>query len=82
MLVLWASHGGGVSTNERLITSRVDLVFICYLIMWVVMKTVDPGEVAFRKQLRLGLQPMLRMVPVQRTLAQIIEVCPSGDLVR
>ena len=46
------------------------------------MKTVDPGEVAFRKQLRLGLQPMLHMVPVQRTLAQIIEVCPSGDLVR
>ena len=81
-MVLRASHSGGVSTSERLIVSRVTLVFICYLIMRVVMKTVDPGEIAFRKQLRLGLQPMLHMVPVQRTLAQITEVCPSGDLVR
>ena len=81
-MVLWASQGGGVSTSQRLIVSRVTLVFICYLIMWVVMKTVDPGEIAFRNQLRFGLQPMLHMMPVQRTLTQIIEVCPSGDLVR
>jgi hypothetical protein len=29
------------------------------------MKAVSPGEVAFREQLRLGLQPMLHIVPGQ-----------------
>jgi len=46
------------------------------------MKTVNPGEFAFRDQLRLGLQPMLYLVPGQRTLVQITEVGFSGHFVR
>jgi hypothetical protein len=29
------------------------------------MKTVNPGELAFREQLRLGVQPMLHLMPGQ-----------------
>jgi hypothetical protein len=46
------------------------------------MKTVNPGEVAFRNQFRLGLQPVLHLVPGQRPLVHISEVCPSGHFVR
>ena len=46
------------------------------------MKTVTPGELAFRDQFRLSLQPMLHLVPLQRTLVGITEVCFSGHFVR
>jgi len=46
------------------------------------MKTVNPGEFAFREQLRLGLQPMLHIMPGQRTLVDITEVGLSGHFVR
>jgi hypothetical protein len=51
-------------------------------ILCPVMKTVNPGEVAFREQLRFGRQPVLHIVPGLRTLVDIIEVCPSGHFVR
>src|ERR1035437_217951 len=47
-----------------------------------VMETVSPGLVPFREQLRLGLQPVLHLVPGQRTLVHITEVGPSGHLLR
>jgi hypothetical protein len=46
------------------------------------MKTVNPGQVAFRDQLLLGLQPVLYLVPGLRTLVHITEVGPSGHFVR
>ena len=46
------------------------------------MKTVSPGEVPFREQMRLGLQPVLHIVSGKRTLVHITEVCPPGHLVR
>jgi len=46
------------------------------------MKTVNPGEFAFREQLRLGLQPVLHIVSGPRTLVHITEVGPSGHFVR
>ena len=46
------------------------------------MKTVSPGEVPFREQMRLGLQPVLHIVSGQRTLVHITEVGPPGHLVR
>ena len=51
-------------------------------ILCLVMKTVNPSEVAFRDQLRFGRQPVLHIVPGLRTLVDIIEVCPSGHFVR
>ncbi len=51
-------------------------------ILCPIMKTVNPGEVAFREQFRLGLQPVLHIMPGQRTLVHITEVCPSGHFVR
>ena len=48
----------------------------------VVVKPMHPGEFAFREQLRLGLQAMLHLVPLQRTLVGITEVCLSGHFVR
>ena len=52
------------------------------VILCPVMKTVNPGEVAFSDQLRFGRQPVLHVVPGLRTLVDIIEVCPSGHFVR
>ena len=46
------------------------------------MKTVNPSEVAFRDQLRFGLQPVLHIVAGLRTLVDISEVCPSGHFIR
>ena len=46
------------------------------------MKSMNPGEVAFRDQFRLGLQPVLHIVTGQRTLVLITEVSPAGHLVR
>ena len=46
------------------------------------MKTVNPGKLAFREQLRLGLQPVLHIVPGERTLVHITEVGPSSHFVR
>ncbi len=43
---------------------------------------MNPGAFAFRDQFRLGFQPMLHIVPGQRTLVDITEVCLSGDFVR
>ena len=40
------------------------------------------GEMAFREQLRLGLQPMPHIVSGQRTLIQIVEICPGGHFAR
>jgi hypothetical protein len=45
------------------------------------MKTVNPGEVPFREQMRLSLQPVLHIVSGQRTLIHITEVGPSGHFV-
>ena len=47
-----------------------------------VVKTVNPGEVAFRDQFRLGRQPMLHVAPLRRTFVQISEVGPPGNFVR
>jgi len=41
------------------------------------MKTKNPGEVAFRQQLGLGLQPVLHIMAGLRTLVHITEICPS-----
>src|ERR1035438_9889932 len=68
-------------------------VFIILLFSWFgrlpgkftlrpVMKTVNPGEFAFREQFRLGFQPMLHLVPGQRTLVHITEVGLSGHFIR
>jgi len=46
------------------------------------MKPMHPGELAFREQLGLGLQPMLHFMPGQRTLVDITEVGLSGDFIR
>jgi len=46
------------------------------------MKAVNPGEVAFRQQLRLGIQPVLHITPGLRALVDIKEVRPSGYFVR
>ena len=46
------------------------------------MKTVHAGEVALGEKLRLGLQPVLHIVPGQRTLVNISEVGPAGHFVR
>ena len=46
------------------------------------METVNPREVAFGEQLRLGFQPVLHILPGQGTLVHISEVGPSGDFVR
>jgi len=51
-------------------------------ILCPVMKTMNPGKVAFRDQFRLGLQPVLHIVPGQRTLVDITEVGLSGHFVR
>ena len=45
------------------------------------MITVNPGQIAFRKQLRLGCQPMLDIVSRQRTLIHISEIGPPGHFV-
>ena len=50
-------------------------------ILRVVVKPMNPGEFAFRDQFRLGGQPMLHIVPRQRTLVLIIEVCLPGHFV-
>ena len=42
---------------------------------------MNPGEVPFREQMRLSLQPVLHIVAGQRTLVQITEVSPPGYLV-
>ena len=39
-------------------------------------------EFAFRDQLRLSLQSMPHIVPGQRTLIQIVEICPHGHFDR
>ena len=51
-------------------------------VLRLVVKPMNPGEVAFRDQFRLGLQPVLHIVPGQRTLVHITEVGPSGHFVR
>jgi hypothetical protein len=43
-----------------------------------VLKTVDLGEFAFREQLRFGLQPVTRFVPLRRTLVHITEAAPNA----
>jgi hypothetical protein len=45
------------------------------------METVNAGEVPFREQLRLGLQPVLHIVPRQGTLVHKTKVGPPGHLV-
>jgi len=45
------------------------------------MKTMSPGEIAFREQLRLSLQPVLHIMPGQRTLVHISEVGSPGHFV-
>ncbi len=34
------------------------------------METMSPGEVAFRDQIRFGLQPVLHIMPARRTLVR------------
>jgi len=46
------------------------------------MKTVDAREIAFRDQIRLGLQPMLHLVTGLRTLIFIGKVGFSGHFIR
>ena len=46
------------------------------------MNTVSPGKVPFREQMRLGLQPVLHIVPGLRTLVHITEVGSSGHFIR
>jgi hypothetical protein len=45
------------------------------------MKTVNRGEVPFREQMCLSLQPVLHIVSGQRPLVHITEVGPSSHLV-
>lgn len=46
------------------------------------MTAVDPGEIARCEQLLLSFQPVLDVVTWLRALVHIIEVSPSGHLVR
>lgn len=50
-------------------------------ILCPVVITVNPGQIAFREQLRLGCQPMLDIVSWQRTLIHIGEIGPPGHFV-
>ena len=43
---------------------------------------MNPGEIAFRDQFRLRLQPVLHLVTGQRTLVLITKVGSTGYLVR
>ena len=45
------------------------------------MKTVNPGKVTFRDQIRLCLQPMLHLVTGLRTLILISKVSFPGHLI-
>ncbi len=42
---------------------------------------MNPGKVAFRKQFRFGLQPMLNLVAGLRALVHISEIGLSGHLI-
>ncbi len=42
---------------------------------------MHPGAIALRDQFRLGIQPMLDVLPLRRALLDITEVGPPGDLV-
>jgi len=46
------------------------------------MESVSASEFAFGHQVRLGLQPMLHIVPRERALVHVAEVCPSSDFFR
>jgi hypothetical protein len=50
-------------------------------VLCAVMKTVNPGKIAFRQQLFLGLQPVLDIVAGLRSLVHIVEISPSGHFV-
>jgi len=69
---------GQVSGNDGVFI--ILLFFSVGLVVWEIYftsgcETHEPRvEFAFRDQLRLGLQPMLHMVPGQRTLVHITEV--------
>jgi hypothetical protein len=62
------------------------LSFDCWLfgmiILCPVVKPVDGRELAFRDQLRLRRQPVLHLVPVQRTLVEVTEVWLAAHFVR
>src|ERR1700722_12090031 len=47
-----------------------------------VMKTMNAGKVAFRQQIRLGLEPVLHVAAGLRTLVFIAEIGSSGYFVR
>ena len=48
----------------------------------MVVKPVNPGEIAFCDQFRLRLQPVLHLMTGQRTLVLITEIGPAGYFVR
>ena len=52
------------------------------VVLHLVVKPMNPGEIAFRDQFRLRLQPVLNIMTGQRTLVLITEVSPAGHLVR
>ena len=72
----WHKFGDGWFHKFRLYLIAVNFV------LRPVVKPMNPGEVAFGEQLRLGLQPVLHIAPGPRTLVQITEVSPSGHFVR
>jgi hypothetical protein len=47
-----------------------------------VVKSMCAGAIAFRDQLRLGIQPVLHMLALRRTLVHIAKIGPPGDFVR
>ncbi len=47
----------------------------------LVVKSVHARQIAFRNQLRLGLKPVLHVVPLLRALVHISEIRSSGDLI-
>ena len=52
------------------------------LCLLVVMKGVDARELTFGDQVRLGIEPMLHLMPRQRALVLVAEVGATRDFVR
>ena len=52
------------------------------MVLCPVMTAVNPREIALREQLLFSFQPVLHVVTGLRALIHIIEVSPSGHLVR
>lgn len=69
-------NGGGFHKSINL--GQLPVIFI----LRVIMKTVNPREIAFRDQFRLRRQPMLDLVPLPRSLVYITEIGPSGYFIR